>query len=177
MKKKLLLIRHADFDKVDGMNDFPGPSLNNDGLNQSVILSNYLNSHGLKFNIITSDFTRCLQTIQPFIVSQKSVALTEPSLRERNPLKEPHLSLDKRVKEWFRFNLSNLIKSDNIIISHCGPINMILEEINENHKSISYTYEDSFLCHTPKAGIWEIDIINNKMSTVQLKTFPYTIIE
>ena len=177
MNKKLLLVRHAEFDKVEEMNDFPGPMLNDIGLNQSILLSDYLNSYLLKFNIVTSDFIRCIQTIQPFIVSQKSVALTEPILRERNPLKEPHLSLDKRVKEWFRFNLSNLVKSDTIIVSHCGPINMILEEINENHKSISYTYEDSFLCHTPKAGIWEIDIINNKMSTVQLKTFPYTIIE
>ncbi len=166
MKTNLIILRHSEFDKSRDMNVYPGPGLNQTGRLQSDILAAYFSDQHIN-HLFTSDFTRCIETGIPLSVLKRIRMEHVIALRERDPEQETHQSLNDRVKKWFVHEKNILLKSNTLIISHCGPINMLLDEIHNNELPITYTYSDEYLCHTPKSGIWIFESSNGKILTYQ----------
>jgi broad specificity phosphatase PhoE len=171
MKTNLIILRHAEFDKSPDMNTYPGPCLNHTGRRQSEELATYLSSQTLT-RVFTSDFKRCIETGVPLSALKRIGMEHVKALRERNPEQETHQSLNDRVKKWFVHEKNILLKTNTLIISHCGPINMMLEEIHDTELPLTYTYTDEYLCHTPKSGIWNFECNRGKILTYQMITNP-----
>ncbi len=172
MKTHFLLIRHTEFDKTDNMNDYPGPSLNDFGKTQSMQLCEYLAPLNID-SLFSSDFYRCKETVKPFLEHRSLSVEYLKDLRERNPDKESHQSLNDRVKAWFEIEKTKLFTSNCIVIAHCGSCNMILEEIDTKHLPLYFKYEDEYHCHTPKAGFWHFLCDQGQIVNYQLITHPY----
>ncbi|XEY26196.1 phosphoglycerate mutase family protein [Candidatus Uabimicrobium helgolandensis] len=155
---KLYLARHAEPQTLHYKNYFPGPPLGQRGIKQAHMMAKYLRNKNIQ-QVYTSNFTRVIQTLQPFLDTRlEQVSPTiEKALWEREKEVESHESLVERVTAWIR-NKSNLITSNTAIFSHCGPINMILQYFDPQKTVLDYLYTCPFLCHTPFAGIWELNL-------------------
>lgn len=157
----LYLIRHAEPEQTE-YSGFPGPNLSDFGKHQAIEIANILKNTQIK-NIYTSDYTRVLQTLKPYeTINQKAKIFISTELREREKETETHESLVYRVQTWFDEILKN--EFDNFaIFGHCGSINMIIWYLDSNKTILKYPYICPFECLTPKAGIWELELQNNKL--------------
>ena len=153
---KLYLVRHAQPQTLRYKNYFPGPPLGACGMNQAQTMAKYLCTKDIE-QVYTSDFTRVIQTLQPFLDIKKITPVVDNALWEREKEVESHESLVARVTTWIS-NKSHVITNNTAIFSHCGPINMILQYFDPDKTILHYPYTCPFLCHTPLAGIWELDL-------------------
>lgn len=156
----LYLIRHAE-PEISEYAGFPGPNLGDIGKKQAQNVANFLQTKPIK-RLLTSDYTRVLQTLEPYQIDAKKDAEKLPVLRERENEVETHEELVARVESWFRKFL--LTETENTaIFSHCGPINMILFYLDRKQKILNYPFECEYLCLTPKGGIWVLNIENQQL--------------
>lgn len=156
----LYLARHALPGVPDYDNRFPGPGLGPEGITQARWMARYLSQVELDV-VWASDFTRVKESLKPILECSNNTVLDIQytiALREREPTEESHNSLDARVKGWFSSILSNMPQKRTAIVSHCGPINMILEYLDPHQTHFEYPFRCSFGCLTPIAGIWEIEL-------------------
>ncbi len=152
----LHLIRHAQPNVADYDNRYPGPDLGAEGHRQAQWIADTLQSKGLA-QIFASDYPRVLQTLQPFLeINPRLPIHTTKALWEREPTIETHQSLQTRVQEWFLQSLPEIKRMPTAIFAHCGPINMILEYLDPDKAHLNYPFTSPHGCHTPCAGIWEI---------------------
>lgn len=152
----LYLIRHAQPLVPDYDNRYPGPDLGTEGHRQTQWITNTLQSKGIR-QIYASDYPRVLQTMAPLQLLQPDVlTYTTEALWEREASIESHESLVNRVHQWFASNLADIRSANTAIYSHCGPINMILEYLDPLKTQLKYPYTSPHGCHTPCAGIWEL---------------------
>ncbi|MBL7785974.1 MAG: histidine phosphatase family protein [Chitinophagales bacterium] len=153
----LYLVRHAE-PQIAEYSGFPGPQLGTIGKKQAIAIANFLKNRPIQ-QIIASDYTRVLETIEPYQILAQKPLYNLPELRERENEIETHEELVTRVQTWFRLFLTNN-RYNTVIVSHCGPINMILWELDYDQTILNYPFECKYLCLTPKAGIWELQIDN-----------------
>ncbi len=155
---KLYLIRHAQPKTLQYKNYFPGPSLGTTGKLQAQKIAAYLRDKNIN-QVYASDFIRVKETLQPFLAktSKAVVPVFEKSLWEREKEIESHESLVLRVNSWISIQSSTIIPNT-AIFSHCGPINMILQYFDPDKEKLDYPYTCPHGCHTPLAGIWELEL-------------------
>ena len=160
--KRLFLIRHAlpEIPNYDGL--FPGPGLGTEGKIQSELISEFLTTKNIEV-VFHSDYTRVIETMKPVLkkLSNSPIPQPTPSLREREASVESHESLVERTHSWLVNSLPEIMKNTTAIFSHCGPINMILEYFDPQKSILKYPFECPHLCHTPIAGIWELEFSND----------------
>lgn len=156
---KLFLVRHAQPEPQQYSNQYPGPGLGEIGKEQADWIAGELIKKQI-ISIWASDFTRTRESLLPFseAVPQDIDIQFSTALREREPTLESHESLNDRVKDWFSNAHSDIYSNTTAIFSHCGPLNMILEYLDPEKEHFHYPYRSAFGCHTPIAGIWEIDL-------------------
>ena len=150
------LIRHGETDFsqkniVQGQKDVP---INSTGLKTIVRISDYISEHIIVKKVFTSDLLRCMQTCEIITnkLSNRVECVTSKWLREISLGVFEGQSMDKlefyresfgdynsfvpdggesfnqlinRVQGWFFLNYS--ILGDSLIISHRGPISIIVE--------------------------------------------------
>ncbi|MEM7036338.1 MAG: histidine phosphatase family protein [Bacteroidota bacterium] len=156
---KLYLVRHAQPAPKEYTNQYPGPGLGSIGRKQAEWMARIL--AGKKVEAIwASDFTRVKESLKPFCeaINEATDIRFSTALREREPALESHESLNNRVKDWFKKAYSEIESETTAIFSHCGPLNMILESLDPKKERLKYPYRSRFGCHTPIAGIWEINL-------------------
>ena len=158
---KLYLIRHAK-PEINEYKGFPGPSLGEEGKDQARSIADYLKDKNIH-QVLASDYTRVKETMEPFLLLHPHLNVIEYiALREREKEVESHISLVKRVHEWFSVHQDMIIQENTAIFSHCGPINMILTYLDPNKTIFEYPYRDVWGCHTPLGQIWEIELLKKK---------------
>lgn len=159
------LVRHAE-PEINEYSGFPGPNLGDIGKKQAQNIANFLQKKNIK-NLLASDYIRALQTLEPYQINTKREAEKLAVLRERENELETHEELVARIETWFKQFL--LAETENTaIFSHCGPINMILFYLDREQKILDYPFECEYLCLTPKGGIWELHIKNQKLISGKL---------
>lgn len=166
----LYLVRHAE-PEIAYYSGFPGPDLGATGKEQAIRIGNFLKKKNIS-QILTSDYIRVLQTVEPYANLTQQKIEKVITLRECEKEIETHEALEERVQNWFQTFLQSQNKNT-VIFSHCGPINMILFYLDLNRKILTYPYECKYLCLTPKAGIWELIIENKKLISGNLITECY----
>jgi 2,3-bisphosphoglycerate-dependent phosphoglycerate mutase len=166
---KLYLIRHATPELEKYHNLPPGPPLGSKGKEEAQKIAVWLSRKEIQ-RVVCSDFLRVQETVLPFIqVSPAKLKIeTHVALRERDTSLEEHISLVRRVREWLDDNLGQIQTVPHAIFSHCGPINMLLEALDPQGNILQYPFKCPFGCLTPKAGIWELDVLNGKINNGQL---------
>jgi 2,3-bisphosphoglycerate-dependent phosphoglycerate mutase len=153
----LYLIRHGMPAIADYDNRHPGPGLGELGKAQAIWIAQQLRSLGIA-QAFASDFTRVLETMEPFMASQGSLKPTTAiALRERDPKVEPHESLVARVQNWWAENEALILAKNTAIFSHCGPLNRILNILDPEETSFQYPFTSPHGCHTDIAGIWRLE--------------------
>jgi broad specificity phosphatase PhoE len=163
----LYLVRHAEPELAEYAG-FPGPSLGDLGKKQALLIADFLKTKPIQ-KILTSDYIRVLETLEPYQTLTNIPCQELSVLRERENEIETHEALVSRVQNWFELFLSNN-KDNTVIFSHCGPINMILFYLDYERKILQYPFECNYLCLTPKAGIWELNISNQALANGKLIT-------
>ena len=157
----LYLIRHARPHVAGYDNRYPGPDLGEEGHHQAQWIASILQSKGIQ-QIHTSNYPRVLQTLQPLLLYLPETQIhTTEALWEREPSIESHESLVQRVHAWLRVEIPAIQATTTAIFAHCGPINMILEYLDPRKTQFQYPYTSPHGCHTPCAGIWEIQFTEN----------------
>jgi len=162
----LYLVRHAE-PSISEYKGFPGPELGDSGKRQALKIADYLKDKPVN-RILTSDYTRVLQTVTPYRELTKHPVEKLKILREREKQSETHEELVKRIYMWFNLFLQKEDKNT-AIFSHCGPINMILFYLDNNLKIMNYPYVCEYQCFTPKGGVWELYIENQELIKGELK--------
>lgn len=152
---KLYAIRHAQ-PQLKTYAGFPGPSLGIEGRKQAKAIAQFLADKGIE-QVFMSDYIRVKETFAAFRPFFKGKPFVEKRLRERENTEESHESLVARVHEWMEEKQECLQQKNTAIFSHCGPINMILSYLDPQKELFEYPYTDAFGCHTPLAGIWELE--------------------
>jgi broad specificity phosphatase PhoE len=154
----LYLVRHALPEAVHYDNRYPGPNIGAQGNQQAAWIARFLASRNIT-QVWASDYPRVLQTMAPFLEIANGLRVhTTKALWEREASVEAHECLVKRVHDWFSHSLHEIRKGNTAIFSHCGPINMILEYLDPAKTQLRYPYVCPHGCHTPCAGIWEINL-------------------
>lgn len=167
----LYLIRHAQPDVLEYLNSYPGPDLGEAGKAQAQWIAQYLSTKQIQ-QIWASDYPRVLQTLTPFVEKYTDLKIqTDKALWEREPTLETHESLVQRVHSWFSMHETTIRAKTTAIFSHCDPINMILEYLDPHKTQLQYPYTSPHGCHTPCAGIWEIQLTQTGISG-SLTQFP-----
>lgn len=164
MKKRLFLVRHAQPAPEGYTNEFPGPPLGATGFAQAQRIARWLSAHEIS-TIYCSDYIRTQQTIQP-LLAQRLIpqAFMVPQLRERDARTEPHESLESRVHQWVEQELPAMPDAA-VIVGHCGSLNMILSFLDATQSILTYPYRCEYGCLTPIAGIWELHLKENTLTT------------
>lgn len=163
----LYLVRHAE-PKIANYSGFPGTDLGAVGKEQAIRIGNFLKKKSIS-QILASDYTRVLQTVEPYINFTQQKIEKIIALRECEKETETHEELVERVQDWFKVFLQNQ-NQNTVIFSHCGPINMILFYLDPHRKILTYPYECNYLCLTPKAGVWELIVEGKKLISGNLIT-------
>jgi|GEM_PF-7031806 len=159
------LVRHAA-PKEPFYSGFPGPPLGEHGQLQAQRIGAFLQKKQVDL-VFSSDYIRTLQSLAHYQqLTQKKVHIAK-ELRERENLIETHDSLVYRVQNWFE-NFLNSHSENMVIFSHCGPINMILSYLDPDQTLMDYPYSCEFLCLTPKAGIWELELEDARLLSGRL---------
>lgn len=161
----IYLIRHAAPATMDYTNHYPGPELGETGIAQSKWIAEFLSDKSI-CQVFHSDFPRVVQTMYPYLSSASRPEKITPviQLRERESSTESHESLASRVQHWLNEHFRDFMKVPVAVFSHCGPLNMILENLDPQKKIFKYPFASPHGCLTPIAGIWEIRIKNNQYS-------------
>jgi len=159
---KLYLVRHGQ-PEISEYSGFPGPKLGQKGIQQAHKIAEILSKKGIT-KVLGSDYTRVIETVQPFLTKNKQLAYLQIiELREREKEFETHESLVCRVQNWFRDYQMNLRNENSAIFGHCGSLNMILHYLDTKLDKMVYPYKDQYHCLTPIGGIWELEFENNKL--------------
>jgi broad specificity phosphatase PhoE len=164
----LYLIRHGQPSKKK-YSGFPGIGLGEQGKKEALEIFNILKEKKIN-KVFLSDYTRVIQTAEPFINATAHLPMTVKALRERENEIESHESLVNRVHRWCEENYKILVNNNVAIFGHCGSLNMVLSFLDPQKEFFHYSFTDSYLCHTPIGGIWEINLSTNKGELIFIPT-------
>ena len=156
---KIFLIRHAspDWERRDIPYDIhPGPMLSPRGEKEAEALAAFLKSEGV-MRLYSSPFERAARTAGIVSAAAGIPVIQDLNLTEWRSIDEPEMRVRQRMKAAFDRAAAESAQLGPVgLVSHGGPIALLLEEIGNDRKVLAqHRTRFDTTNPLPPAGVWK----------------------